>query len=191
MKLILKSVFFLLFLINNSLFSQTPSYYHYTSNEGLASSMVYSIMQSSNGYMWFATANGISRFDGHRFKNYGIKEGLNSDDITSMVEGREGEIYISNYEKGINVLKDEIITNYTNQGNILVRIMFLFLEQNKLFGYGSSGLLSFNNGKTEGILKYLFGTNSRNNPIMFNKLDKISDGTYLASTSKGFYRIEI
>jgi len=190
MKLILKSVFFLLFFINNSLFSQTPGYYHYTSNEGLASSMVYSIMQGSDGYMWFATSNGISRFDGHRFKNYGIKEGLNSDDITSMVEGRDGEIYISNYEKGINVLKDGIITNYSKQGNILVRIMFLFLEQNILFGYGSSGLLSFNNGKPEGVLKYLFETDSRDNPIMFNKLDKISDGSYLASTSKGFYRIE-
>ena len=68
--------------------------------------------------------------------------------------------------------------------------MFLFLEQNILFGYGSSGLLSFNNGKPEGVLKYLFETDSRDNPVMFNKLDKISDGSYLASTSKGFYRIE-
>jgi len=190
MKLILKSVFFLLFFINNSLFSQTPSYYHYTSNEGLASSMVYNIMQSKDGFMWFATANGISRFDGHRFKNYGIKEGLNSDDITSMAEGREGEIYISNYEKGINVLKDGIITNYTKQGDKLMRIMFVFMEQNRLFGYGSSGLLSFNNGKTESVLKYKIGTDTRNNPIVFNKIDKISNGTYLASTTNGFYRIE-
>jgi ligand-binding sensor domain-containing protein len=102
MKSVLIFSAFVFFPLNNFLFSQTPPYYHYTSIDGLASSTVYDIFQDSKGYIWCATANGISRFDGHRFKNYGIKDGLNSNVITVILEGNEGEIYFANYEKGIN-----------------------------------------------------------------------------------------
>jgi hypothetical protein len=29
-----------------------------------------------SGYLWFATAEGLSRFDGYEFTNYGVDEGL-------------------------------------------------------------------------------------------------------------------
>jgi len=190
MKLTLRLLIFLFFPLNNFLFSQTPPYYHYTSTDGLASSTVYDIFQDSKGYIWCATANGISRFDVHRFKNYGIKEGLNSNTITAILEGSEGEIYIANYEKGINILKDGKITNYTKSNEKIFRIIYIFLEQNKLFGYGSGGVLSFNNGKIESVLKYILDKDSNNNPIVYNKIIKISDGTFLASTSNGFYKFE-
>ena len=70
--------------------SQTPPYYHYTSSEGLASSQVYEMMQDSDDYMWFATANGVSRFDGHKFTNYSTKDGLNSNSIICLIEGNKG-----------------------------------------------------------------------------------------------------
>ncbi len=183
-------IFLILFSLNNFLFSQTPPYYHYTSIDGLASSTVYDIFQDGKGYIWCATANGISRFDGHRFKNYGIKDGLNSNVITAILEGNEGEIYIANYEKGINILKGGIISDFTISGANIFRINYIFLEQNKLFGYGSSGVLLFDNGKTESVMNYVIGTDSNNNPVIFNKLNKISDGTFLVSTSNGFYKIE-
>ena len=86
--------------------SQTPSYYHYTSADGLASSTVYEIIQDREGFIWFATTNGISKFDGNRFTTYRTIDGLNSNSIIAMVEGENGELYIGNYEKGINILKD-------------------------------------------------------------------------------------
>jgi len=95
----------------NSIYSQTPSYYHYTSSDGLASSTVYDIIQAQNGFIWFATANGVSRFDGNQFATFRINDGLNSNSIIAMAEGRNGELYFGNYEKGINVLKDEKIQN--------------------------------------------------------------------------------
>ena len=45
-------------------------------SDGLANSKVQAIYQSSNGYMWFATQEGLSRFDGYSFKNYGFTDGL-------------------------------------------------------------------------------------------------------------------
>ncbi|MCK9424046.1 MAG: hypothetical protein M0Q38_15785, partial [Bacteroidales bacterium] len=102
--------FILLALINclqfTFLYPQTPSYYHYTSTDGLASSTVYQIIQDKAGFIWFATINGLSRFDGKRFVTFRTNDGLNSNSIISLVEGKNGELYIGNYEKGINVLRN-------------------------------------------------------------------------------------
>ncbi|MBK7159519.1 MAG: hypothetical protein IPH77_13515 [Ignavibacteria bacterium] len=87
-----------LFCTSNSI-SQTPPYYNYTSSEGLASSQVYEMMQDREGYMWFATANGVSRFDGHKFTNYSTKDGLNTNSIICLIEGNKGEIYFGNEKK--------------------------------------------------------------------------------------------
>ena len=41
----------------------------YTSAEGLANSHIHDIFQDSKGFIWFATENGLSRFDGIKFNN--------------------------------------------------------------------------------------------------------------------------
>jgi len=82
------------FLQFTRLYSQTPSYYHYTSTDGLASSTVFNIIQDRNGFIWFATLNGISRFDGKQFATFRTKEGLNSNAIISIAEGDNDELYI-------------------------------------------------------------------------------------------------
>ena len=103
------------FLQYVQLYSQTPSYYHYTSSDGLASSTVFNIIQDRNGFIWFATLNGMSKFDGKRFTTFRTIDGLNSNSIISLVEGKNGELYIGNYEKGINVLRNDRIENYCSE----------------------------------------------------------------------------
>src|SRR5665647_1220863 len=99
------------------LYSQTPSYYHYTSSDGLASSTVYDIIQDKDGYIWFATANGMSEFDGLHFTTFRTTDGLNSNSIISLVEGKNGELYIGNFEKGVNVYRNGQIENYCSEIN--------------------------------------------------------------------------
>ena len=41
-----------------------------TVDDGLAQNSVWDILQDSTGYYWFATADGISRFDGIQYKHY-------------------------------------------------------------------------------------------------------------------------
>lgn len=94
------------------LFAQTPSYYHYTTADGLASSTVFSMMQDSEGLIWFATLNGASKFDGSQFTTYRTVDGLNSNSIISIVEGDKGRLYFGNFEKGVNVLKNGKMENY-------------------------------------------------------------------------------
>jgi ligand-binding sensor domain-containing protein len=40
----------------------------YSTADGLSNNMVFSIAQDKLGFMWFATENGLNKFDGHEFK---------------------------------------------------------------------------------------------------------------------------
>ncbi len=43
---------------------------HLTLSDGLPSSSVSKILQDSNGFMWFATQSGLSKYDGYSFKTF-------------------------------------------------------------------------------------------------------------------------
>ena len=46
------------------------SRFHYSTDNGLSSNAVSDIKQDDFGYIWIATWNGLSRFDGFEFFNY-------------------------------------------------------------------------------------------------------------------------
>ncbi len=45
-------------------------FFHYTTENGLASNNVHDIVEDQHGFIWLATHYGISRFDGCAFRNY-------------------------------------------------------------------------------------------------------------------------
>lgn len=42
----------------------------FTAENGLSHNVIYSITQDKTGFLWLATWDGLSRFDGHEFRNY-------------------------------------------------------------------------------------------------------------------------
>lgn len=65
----------------------------YTDSNGLASSRVYHTFQDSKGYIWFATENGVNRFDGKEFDLYTTDDGLADNEILKIAEDRKGRIW--------------------------------------------------------------------------------------------------
>ncbi|MBK8415562.1 MAG: hypothetical protein IPL22_14375 [Bacteroidetes bacterium] len=53
---------------------------HYTISDGIAGMNTYMCFQDSKGYIWIATSEGVSRFDGTTFANFTRKEGLPDND---------------------------------------------------------------------------------------------------------------
>ena len=58
----------------------------YTAAEGLAHSSVNRIVRDSRGYMWFCTSEGLSRFDGYEFHNFGRRDGLPHRVVNDVLE---------------------------------------------------------------------------------------------------------
>jgi signal transduction histidine kinase/ligand-binding sensor domain-containing protein len=82
-------------------FAQKLALPHYDVSDGLVSSNIHSIYQDRRGFLWFGTNDGLSRFDGYRFVNYGKRDGLPNTDINSVVEDRQGRIWIATNGGGI------------------------------------------------------------------------------------------
>lgn len=69
----------------------------YTMDDGLAANRVYSILQDSCGFMWFGTDDGLSRFDGIKFKNYYLSEYISattSNSVKKIFIDRRGKMWI-------------------------------------------------------------------------------------------------
>lgn len=90
---------------------------HYTTTDGIASNAVSDIVQDKFGYMWIATWNGLSRFDGYDFYNYptGKNSGLSNfhNRILTLTADANGNIWMRMYDNRIFVLNrhTDIITN--------------------------------------------------------------------------------
>lgn len=69
---------------------------HYTTEDGLPSNTVAALRNDDYGYLWIATWNGISRFDGYNFYNY--KTG-----ITSGIRGLHNRVDNMTIDQGQNV----------------------------------------------------------------------------------------
>jgi ligand-binding sensor domain-containing protein len=66
---------------------------NFDSESGLPSSEVYSVMQDSKGYLWFATDMGVSKFNGYEFKNYSTENGLSDNTVFSFFEDSKNRIW--------------------------------------------------------------------------------------------------
>ena len=67
---------------------------NYSDEEGLNCSYTYHLRQDKNGFIWIGSDNGLFRFDGKEFKQYGKKEGLKNIDIISRTFAQRRGIFI-------------------------------------------------------------------------------------------------
>lgn len=67
----------------------------YTSADGLGSSFIDWLYRDSQGFMWFCTRDGLSRFDGSRFVTYQVGEINSPPGIESIYETRDGIFWVS------------------------------------------------------------------------------------------------
>ena len=65
----------------------------FTSIDGLPSSTVNDVLQDGDGFLWFATDHGVSRFDGHSFTNYTTEDGIADDEVIRLGKDHEDRIW--------------------------------------------------------------------------------------------------
>src|SRR5713101_1805673 len=70
---------------------------YYTVADGLAHNVVNKIVRDSRGFLWFCTTDGLSRFDGYTFTNFGTDQGLPHANVTDLLETRSGEYWVGTY----------------------------------------------------------------------------------------------
>jgi ligand-binding sensor domain-containing protein len=92
-----KKVIWLILLIQllsfDCLQAQHRAFKNFTEEDGLPSSTVYSVFEDSQGYIWIATDNGVSRYNGYEFENFNTKDGLADYEIFDFFEDSKSRIW--------------------------------------------------------------------------------------------------
>src|ERR1044072_4340905 len=78
-------------IILHSARGASPPFKVFTIENGLAHDSINRIVCDSRGFLWFCTAEGLSRFDGYGFINYGVADGLPHANVKNFLETREGD----------------------------------------------------------------------------------------------------
>lgn len=155
----ISALLFLLFLLPVNVFSQTTYLPHYTSKNGLASNNCYYILQDKKGFIWIATDNGLSRFDGTNFQNFTIEDGLPDTQILQMKEDKSGRIWFFALNGQLSYLKDGKFYNKDNNQLLkklnfnTVIVSFLIDKAGRIWLGTNSNLIVCWDGKT--IKKYV------------------------------------
>lgn len=75
-------------------YAQMPVHYNYSSSNGLPSNEVYKVQADKQGYLWFATDRGVSRFDGSRFITYSVNDGIGTNVVNDIIIAPNGDLWV-------------------------------------------------------------------------------------------------
>lgn len=147
----------LFLLINTSQLNAEPAFQFHTldKQEGLASSVVYDIAEDKDGFIWFATEDGLQKYDGFEFVSY-RHQGSNQKSISSNIVRK---LLIDNYgrlwvgtDNGLDLFRQEYddflrisSLDYTEKKTNNYRVRALFQsEDNTIWAGTTKGLTAIN-----------------------------------------------
>ena len=90
-------LFFIFIICLSNTNAQQPVYKKFDTSNGLTSNFVYHVMQDTKGYIWFATNNGVARYDGFEVEVFGSSNQLASLDVWYFYEDSCDRIWFFTY----------------------------------------------------------------------------------------------
>lgn len=117
----MRGIVFLLaiLVISAAAIGQEPSYRQLTVKDGLPGSIVYNCLQDAKGFIWFATNQGVSRFDGRNFRNFTKEDGLPDNDILKLYLDQYDNIWFISFIGTPSVLYHDSIIRFDKCKGVL------------------------------------------------------------------------
>jgi signal transduction histidine kinase/ligand-binding sensor domain-containing protein len=119
----------------NSAIAQQVVHNSYSLNEGLMSQTVYCALQDKDGYMWFGTDAGVSKFDGLFFENYTTNDGLCDNEVLRIEQDSKGRIWFLTLSGCVAYYYNGKIRSALNDKNLFIDVktngMTTMLEDKK------------------------------------------------------------
>ncbi len=115
----------------------------FTTEDGLADNTVTSILEDSEGNLWFGTLGGVSRYDG-TWTTYTIEDGLADDLVLTILEDQDGNLWFGTRE-GVSRYDGQSWRTFTTEDGVPDNIVNAILEDRE-------GNMWF--GTREGVSRY-------------------------------------
>jgi signal transduction histidine kinase/ligand-binding sensor domain-containing protein len=153
---------------------------HFTVEDGLSQSSVYSIMQDSKGFMWFGTqTGGLNKYDGYSFKYYKHLRtdtcSISGNTIIKLFEDSKGYIWAGTRGAGLN--------RYNPQTDCFTRYYYNIEDEKILPGNTIPDIFEDENGRlwiasTMGLYFYDYKKD-----IFYQFIDSLTGNRYSGVTS--------
>jgi signal transduction histidine kinase/ligand-binding sensor domain-containing protein/DNA-binding response OmpR family regulator len=111
--MLLRNIIFFLYLLCGCLFDTTAQFRfeRLGNQQGLSQSTVLKIFQDKKGFIWFATRDGLNKYDGYNFTVYrhifDNPNSLSSSNISCIAEDLDENLWIGTSDGGINKMDVE------------------------------------------------------------------------------------
>ncbi|MEQ8704802.1 MAG: ATP-binding protein [Phaeodactylibacter sp.] len=103
----MKYYLFIAFILCGATQLMAQSLKRITVQDGLSQGMINDILKDSDGFMWFATNNGLNRYDGHTFKVFAHNPfdalSISGDEIACLLEESEDYMWVGTISHGLNL----------------------------------------------------------------------------------------
>jgi signal transduction histidine kinase/ligand-binding sensor domain-containing protein/CheY-like chemotaxis protein/HPt (histidine-containing phosphotransfer) domain-containing protein len=156
---------------------------------GLPQNSVVAIAQTDDGYLWFATSEGLTRFDGVRFTvfNKTNTPGIGHSRITALLKTHDGSLWIGTFSGGLTRLKNRQFTLYTSRFGLSSDIVTSLAEDTEgaLWIGTDRGLSRWKDG---GFTVYTINNGLADDAILSLFADR--DGTLWIGTKSGLTRFK-
>jgi ligand-binding sensor domain-containing protein len=113
----------------------------YGQEEGLGDLSVECLVQDRTGFIWIGTRNGLFRFDGRQFREYGPPDGLPSSKIFDLKLAVDGSLWVLGSRGPARWIQDRFeATGFPEQLTAEERPQFAFTSQGQLAISSRKGL---------------------------------------------------
>jgi signal transduction histidine kinase/streptogramin lyase len=115
----------------------------WTQQQGLPQDAIRAIAQTTDGYLWIGTDEGLARFDGYEFVTFNHDRGAPpSSSISSLAAGNDGSLWIGS-RSGLTRFKDGQFRTYTRKDGLVDDLVsFLFAARDGILWIVAGGNLS-------------------------------------------------
>lgn len=99
--------------------AQSPAMLHFKAGDGLPSNEVYDVFRDGEGYIWFGTDHGLSRFDGYDFRNYSTEDGLTGNTIFGFIPDDKGGAWLRIFNNSICHLQHSLFSPWKYNAQLM------------------------------------------------------------------------
>jgi signal transduction histidine kinase/ligand-binding sensor domain-containing protein/CheY-like chemotaxis protein len=128
----------------------------YRSSNGFPSDEANVALQTSDGYMWFGSYQGLIRYDGSSFKTFNAMshDGFPSSNVRALLEDSDGTLWIGTSESGVVAYRDgifEVFDRGRGTPSNMIRSIAMDQAGNVYFG-SAGGIFSINRDREISII---------------------------------------
>lgn len=152
----------------------------YTVSDGLVNNDIRKIFQDSKGFLWIATWEGLSKYDGNHFTNFTEKNGLSHNLVNDIIEAPDGDIYVSMNNGCVDVISHDKVKHKALFQNVIINQFYI--EHNKLLALtDNAGIIEINSDKIKQLIPA--------NELSFFNRTNLNDSLIIASSVRSPFLI--